>query len=103
MFLLKVFNGDVGVDGMIINIVGMIVGVVINFYGNGYFQGDFRDFFEVVGVCVGIYGFNVFFGYFGDLFVDLKGVSFNVYGVRGCKYFVLWMYYLGIKQCVGQV
>lgn len=37
VFLLKFFNGDVGVDGMIINIGVMIVGVVINFYGCGYF------------------------------------------------------------------
>lgn len=37
ILLLKVFNGDVGVDGMIINIVSIFVGVIINFYGNGYF------------------------------------------------------------------
>lgn len=37
VLLLKVFSGDVGVDGMIINIVSLFVGVVINFYVIVYF------------------------------------------------------------------
>lgn len=37
IFFFKVFNGDVGVDGMCIMIVSMIFGVVINIFGNGYY------------------------------------------------------------------
>ncbi|XP_024356807.1 protein PHOSPHATE-INDUCED 1 [Physcomitrium patens] len=99
---LKAPNGDAGVDGMIINIAGMIAGAATNPYGNGYFQGDPRDPLEVAGVCAGTYGPNAFPGYPGDLLVDSKGASFNVHGARGRKYLVPWMYHPGTKQCAGQ-
>lgn len=103
IFVLKFFNGDVGIDGMFINVVVMFVGIVINFYGNGYFQGDVRDLLEIVGVCVGIYGKNFYFGYLGEFFKDFRGVSFNMYGVNCCKFFLLWVWNLFKKECVGQV
>lgn len=52
-------------------------------------------------MCVGIYGFNFYLGYFGDIFKDFRGVSFNVYGVYCKKFFVLWVFYLVMKKCVG--
>lgn len=32
-------NGDVGADGMVVNIASLLAGVVTNPYGNGYYQG----------------------------------------------------------------
>lgn len=49
-------NGDVGVDGMIINIATVLVGTVTNPFNTGFFQGDAALPLEGVSACRGMYG-----------------------------------------------
>ncbi|XP_031491476.1 protein PHOSPHATE-INDUCED 1-like [Nymphaea colorata] len=86
-------NGDVGVDGMIINIASMLAGTVTNPYGNGFFQGPATAPLEAASACPGIYGKNAYPGYAGDLLVDSStGASYNANGVNGRRYLLpaLW-------------
>ncbi|CAN6479923.1 unnamed protein product [Victoria cruziana] len=80
-------NGDVGVDGMIINIASLLAGTVTNPFGNGYFQGPATAPMEASSSCPGMYGKNAYPGYAGDLLVDpTTGASYNANGVNGRKY-----------------
>ncbi|XP_031491786.1 protein PHOSPHATE-INDUCED 1-like [Nymphaea colorata] len=86
-------NGDVGVDGMIINIASLLAGTVTNPFGNGYFQGAATAPMEAASACPGMYGKNAYPGYAGDLLVDsASGASYNANGVNGRKYLLpaLW-------------
>lgn len=56
---LRTPNGDVGVDGMVINLAALLAGEVTNPYGRGYFQGDAGAPVEVGGACPGVYGRSV--------------------------------------------
>ncbi|GLJ53547.1 hypothetical protein SUGI_1142380 [Cryptomeria japonica] len=47
-------NGDVGIDGMIINIATTIAGAVTNPFKSGYFQGDAAAPLEALSACPGI-------------------------------------------------
>lgn len=97
-------GGDVGINGMIINIATLIVGAATNSFANAYFHGDVPHPLEAAGVCWGIYGAGAYLGYAGNLLVDKKtGASFNVYGVNGREFLVPWIYNPGSKQCTGQV
>lgn len=82
-------NGDVGVDGMIINIASLLAGAVTNPYGNGYFLGgsDGSARLEVASACPGVYGKGAYPGYAGELLVDrTTGASYNAQGVNERKY-----------------
>ncbi|KAL2611508.1 hypothetical protein R1flu_023200 [Riccia fluitans] len=86
-------NGDVGVDGMIINIAALLAGTATNPYSNGYFQGDASAPLESASSCSGVYGEGAFPGYPGALIVDeATGGSYNAMGVNGRRFLLpaLW-------------
>ncbi|WOL18521.1 hypothetical protein Cni_G27318 [Canna indica] len=86
---LRAPNGDVGVDGMVINLATLLAGAVTNPYGGGYFEGDARAPVEVAAACPGVYGEGAYPGYAGKLRMDLRTRgSYNVEGERGRKYLV---------------
>ncbi|XP_059629804.1 protein PHOSPHATE-INDUCED 1 [Cornus florida] len=80
-------NGDVGVDGMVVNIASLLAGAVTNPFGNGYFQGSAGAPMEAASACTGVYGKGAYPGYAGELLVDTAtGASYNAQGVNGRKY-----------------
>lgn len=80
-------NGDVGVDGMIINLATVLAGTVTNPFNNGYFQGPATAPLEAVSACVGIFGKGAYPGYPGEVLVDkTTGASYNARGVSGRNY-----------------
>ena len=82
-------NGDVGVDGMVINLAGMLAGTVTNPFGNGFFQGPKGAPLEAASACPGVYGKGAYPGYAGDLLVDpTTGASYNSNGAHGRRYLV---------------
>ncbi|KAG0591715.1 hypothetical protein M758_1G224000 [Ceratodon purpureus] len=101
---LKAPNGDIGIDGMIINMASLLVGAATNPYATAYFQGDATDPLEAAGACGGIYGAGAYPGYAGQLLTNAKtGASFNVYGVNGREFLVPWIYNPATQKCAGQV
>ncbi|KAK7351191.1 hypothetical protein VNO77_10465 [Canavalia gladiata] len=80
-------NGDVGVDGLIINLATVLAGTVTNPFNNGYYQGSALAPLEAVSACSGIFGTGAFPGYAGKVLVDKKtGASYNAVGVRGGEF-----------------
>ncbi|XP_027093985.2 protein EXORDIUM-like 2 [Coffea eugenioides] len=80
-------NGDVGVDGMVVNIASLMAGAVTNPFGNGYFQGPAGAPLEAASACPGVYGKGAYPGYAGELLVDkTTGASYNAVGTNGRKY-----------------
>ncbi|OAY58116.1 protein PHOSPHATE-INDUCED 1 [Manihot esculenta] len=80
-------NGDVGVDGMIINIAGSLAGTITNPFGNGYYIDSGGVPMEAASACTGMYGKGAYPGYAGELLVDSSsGASYNAVGVHGRKY-----------------
>ncbi|KAE8653899.1 Protein EXORDIUM-like 2 [Hibiscus syriacus] len=82
-------NGDVGVDGMVINLATVLAGTVTNPFNSGYFQGPAEAPLEAVSACTGIFGKGAYPGYPGEVLVDkTTGASYNAVGVNGRKYLV---------------
>ncbi|XVE49529.1 hypothetical protein DITRI_Ditri01bG0089900 [Diplodiscus trichospermus] len=80
-------NGDVGVDGMIINLATLLANTVTNPFNNGYFQGPANAPLEAVSACTGIFGSGSYPGYPGNLLVEKNtGASYNAHGISGRKY-----------------
>lgn len=80
-------NGDVGVDGMIINLATVLAGTVTNPFNNGYFQGPATAPLEAVSACTGIFGSGAYPGDPGRVLVEkTTGASYNANGVNGRKY-----------------
>lgn len=80
-------NGDVGVDGMIINLATVLAGTVTNPFKNGYFQGTADAPLEAVSACTGMFGKGAYPGYPGEVLVDkATGASYNGFGVNGRRY-----------------
>ncbi|KAA0061168.1 protein EXORDIUM-like 2 [Cucumis melo var. makuwa] len=80
-------NGDVGVDGMIINLATVLAGTVTNPFNDGYYQGPPTAPLEAVSACTGLFGSGAYPGYPGKVLVDkVTGASFNAYGVNGRKF-----------------
>ncbi|CAK9174053.1 unnamed protein product [Ilex paraguariensis] len=77
-------NGDVGVDGMIINLATVLAGTITNPFNNGYFQGPATAPLEAVSACTGVFGSGAYPGYPGQVLVDkTTGASYNAHGVNG--------------------
>lgn len=82
-------NGDVGLDGMVINLASMIAGTVTNPFQNGFYQGSKEAPLEAATACTGVYAKGAYPGYAGDLLVDpTTSASYNANGVNGRKYVV---------------
>ncbi|KAK7849231.1 protein EXORDIUM-like 2 [Quercus suber] len=80
-------NGDVGVDGMIINLATVLAGTVTNPFNNGYFQGPATAPLEAVSACTGIFGSGAYPGDPGRVLVEkTTGASYNANGANGRKY-----------------
>lgn len=93
-------NGDVGVDGMVINLATVLAGAVTNPFNNGYFQGPAAAPLEAVSACTGVFGSGAYPGYPGSVLVDKStGASYNAQGVNGRKYLVPAMWDPQTSQC----
>ncbi|GLJ53540.1 hypothetical protein SUGI_1142250 [Cryptomeria japonica] len=93
-------NGDVGIDGMIINIAAMVAGAVTNPYKSGYFQGDAAAPLEAVSACPGMNGKGAYPGYPGQVLVDeTTGASYNAHGVNGRTYLLPAMWDPNSRSC----
>ncbi|KAL2937320.1 Protein EXORDIUM-like 2 [Bienertia sinuspersici] len=80
-------NGDVGVDGMIINLGTLLAGAITNPFSDGYFQGPSNAPLEAVSACTGIFGAGAYPGYPGSVLVDkVSGASYNANGVNGRRF-----------------
>ncbi|TKY56273.1 EXORDIUM 2 [Spatholobus suberectus] len=80
-------SGDVGVDGMVINLATVLAGVVTNPFEDGYYQGPASAPLEAVSACTGIFGKGAYPGYAGEVLVEnVTGASYNAVGVRGRKF-----------------
>ncbi|KAJ0981385.1 hypothetical protein J5N97_009640 [Dioscorea zingiberensis] len=93
-------NGDVGVDGMVINLASMLAGTVTNPFGNGFFQGPKEAPLEAASACPGVYAKGAYPGYAGDLLVDrTSGASYNAIGAHGRKYLLPALLNPSTSQC----
>ncbi|KAK1257474.1 hypothetical protein QJS04_geneDACA009340 [Acorus gramineus] len=93
-------NNDVGLDGMVINIAGLLAGTITNPFGKGYFQGPSEAPVEVASVCPGMYGKGSYPGYAGDLLVDANtGASYNANGANGRKYLLPALFDASTSSC----
>ncbi|KAJ8479957.1 hypothetical protein OPV22_023684 [Ensete ventricosum] len=82
-------NGDVGADGMVINLASMLAGATTNPFGDGFFQGPREAPLEAATACPGVYAKGAYPGYPGDLLVDpATRASYNAHGAHGRKYLV---------------
>lgn len=80
-------SGDIGVDGIIINLATVLAGTVTNPFDGGYFQGPATAPLEAVTACTGIFGSGAFPGYPGNVLTDKKTkVNYNAMGVNKRKY-----------------
>ncbi|TVU28601.1 hypothetical protein EJB05_20123, partial [Eragrostis curvula] len=80
-------SGDVGMDGMVMNIASMVAGTVTNPFRNGFYQGDKDAPLEAATACPGVYGSGAYPGFAGNLAVDrATGASYNANGAHGRKY-----------------
>lgn len=80
-------NGDVGVDGMVINLATLLAGTVTNPFNDGYFQGPATAPLEAVSACPGVFGSGSYPGNPGRALVDkVTGSSYNANGLNGRKY-----------------
>lgn len=80
-------NGDVGVDGMVINLATVLAGTVTNPFNNGYFQGPATAPLEAVSACTGMFGSGSYPGFPGKTLVEkASGASYNAHGLNGRKY-----------------
>jgi hypothetical protein len=93
-------NGDVGLDGMIVNIASLLAGTVTNPFGNGYFLGSVGAPLEAASACPGVYGKGAYPGYAGELLVDsVTMASYNAHGVSGRKYLLPAVFDPSTSQC----
>lgn len=93
-------NGDVGVDGMIINIATILAGAATNPYNSGYYQGSALAPLEAVTACSGIYGKGAYPGYPGDLLLNNQTkASYNTYGVRKREFLLPGMWEPSQRTC----
>ncbi|KAJ6841215.1 putative protein EXORDIUM [Iris pallida] len=93
-------NGDVGADGMVVNLAGLLAGTATNPFGNGFFQGAKEAPLEAASACPGIYGKGAYPGYAGELLVDpASGASYNVNGAHGRRYLVPALFDPSTSSC----
>lgn len=97
-------NGDVGVDGMVINLATLLANTVTNPFNGGYFQGPPTAPLEAVSACTGVFGSGAYPGYPGRVLVDKNsGANYNAQGVNGRKYLVPAMWDPQTSACATLV
>lgn len=93
-------NGDVGADGMVVNLATVLAGAVTNPFNKGYFQGPAAAPLEAVTVCAGVFGSGAYPGYAGSVLTDkATGASYNAHGVNGRRYLLPAMWDPQTSQC----
>ncbi|GAB2224238.1 hypothetical protein Drorol1_Dr00004990 [Drosera rotundifolia] len=93
-------NGDVGMDGLVINLAGLFAGTATNPFGNGFFQGPKEAPLEAASACPGIYGPGSYPGYAGDLLTDpTTGASYNARGIDGREYLLPALFDPATSSC----
>ncbi|GLJ53541.1 hypothetical protein SUGI_1142290 [Cryptomeria japonica] len=93
-------NGEVGIDGMIINIAATVAAAVTNPFKSGYFQGDAAAPLEAVSACPGMYGKGAYPGYPGQVLVDeTTSASYNAHGVNGRMFLLPAMWDPTSRSC----
>ncbi|XP_062217565.1 protein PHOSPHATE-INDUCED 1-like [Phragmites australis] len=93
-------NGDVGLDGMVMNLASMFAGVVTDPFGDAYYQGSRDAPLEAATACLGVFGNGAYPGYAGDLKVDTAtGASYNANGAHGRKYLLPALYNPSTSAC----
>ncbi|CAM0913728.1 unnamed protein product [Alopecurus aequalis] len=97
-------NGDVGMDGLVINVASMVAGAVTNPFGDGFYQGDRAAPLEAATACPGVYGKGAYAGYAGQLLVDTaSGASYNANGANGRKYLLPALFDPATSACATLV
>ncbi|KAJ1702592.1 hypothetical protein LUZ63_002371 [Rhynchospora breviuscula] len=97
-------NGEVGTDGMVVNLASLLAGTCTNPNGDGYFQGEPETPLEAATACPGIYGKRAFPGYAGDLLIDpATNASYNAYGVNNRLFLVPALFDLTVFGCATTV
>ncbi|KAL2249848.1 protein EXORDIUM-like [Sesamum indicum] len=93
-------NNDLGMDGMVINLSGLLAGTATNPFGNGFYQGPSGAPLEATSACPGVYAKGAYPGYAGDLLVDsTTGASYNAHGANGRKYLLPAIYDPSTSRC----
>ncbi|KAH6837738.1 Phosphate-responsive 1 family protein [Perilla frutescens var. hirtella] len=93
-------NNDVGLDGMVINLSGLLAGTATNPFGNGFYQGSAKAPLEAATACPGVFAKGAYPGYAGDLPVDsATRASYNANGVNGRKYLLPAIYDPSTSKC----
>ncbi|CAL9107885.1 unnamed protein product [Musa acuminata var. zebrina] len=93
-------NGDVGMDGVVINLATLLAGAATNPNGDGYYQGPADAPLEAVTACTGVFGSGAYPGYPGKVLVDpSSGASYNAKGLGGRKYLLPAMWDPVTSQC----
>ncbi|CAA6665010.1 unnamed protein product [Spirodela intermedia] len=98
-------NGDVGADGMVINLASMVAATVTNpFKSERFLPGPKEAPLEAVSACPGIFGTGAYPGYPGKLMVDsASGSSYNANGVAGRRYLLPAMWDPRRSRCTPLV
>ncbi|XP_019198792.1 PREDICTED: protein EXORDIUM-like 2 [Ipomoea nil] len=97
-------NGDVGIDGMIINLATVLAGTVTNPFKNGYFQGPAEASMEAVSACTGMFGTGSYPGNPGKVLVDkTTGASYNAHGANKRKFLLPAMWDPAKSACAPLV
>ncbi|KAK3014568.1 hypothetical protein RJ639_008900 [Escallonia herrerae] len=97
-------NGDVGMDGMVVNIASLLAATVTNPFGKGYFQGPAEEPLEAASACPGVYGKGAYPGYAGELLIDsTTRASYNALGSNGRKYLLPALFDPNTSQCATVV
>lgn len=97
-------NGDVGVDGMVINLATLLANTVTNPFNGGYFQGPPTAPLEAVSACTGVFGSGAYPGYPGKVLEERSsGASYNAHGVNGRKYLLPAMWDPQASACATLV
>uniref|UniRef100_A0ACD6AFP8 Uncharacterized protein n=1 Tax=Avena sativa TaxID=4498 RepID=A0ACD6AFP8_AVESA len=93
-------NGDVGADGMVATLAGVLADAVTNPFGDGFYQGEKDAALEVCAACAGMYGSGAYPGYPGKVLVDeTTGGSYNAFGANGRKYLLPAVYDRAKQDC----
>ncbi|CAM6099078.1 unnamed protein product [Calypogeia fissa] len=85
-------NGDIGADGMVIQMAYMLAGTATNPFDNAFYQGDASIPLEAGTACSG-FGVGAYPGYPGQLKKDvITGAEYNAEGIDGSRFLLptLW-------------
>ncbi|PIN10549.1 hypothetical protein CDL12_16857 [Handroanthus impetiginosus] len=93
-------NNDLGLDGIVMNLGGLLAGTATNPFGNGYYQGPSEAPLEAASACPGVFGKGAYPGYAGNLLVDpTTGASYNAHGANGRKYLLPAIFDPSTSKC----